>query len=319
MHPFRQLAGITEEKEEQILERLGTDEMTFTEPESSHATEVQPKSRPARSQDEESTAKETPTKSADNSGSDKSKSPSSAVPDDVERGTVGFYAREQFKVMSTLGRGAYGQVYLASRSGKQFALKQLEKAHITKYDKVQAVFRERDISSALSDHPNVVKFHGSFQDEENLYFLLEYCPYGSLADLLKHFRTLSADLTRFYTAQILSTLEFMHSRNIVHRDLKPGNILIDDRYCLKITDFGDSKELDPDLDPYQRLDEPEEDFEDRNSLFGEAPEEDRAGRQSNAFVGTALYISPEMLDENISSPGMDLWALGCMIYEMRVG
>ena len=103
-------------------------------------------------------------------------------------------------MLGTLGRGAYGQVYLASRNGIQFALKQLEKAHITKYDKVQAVFRERDISSALSDHSTVVKFHGSFQDEENLYFLLEYCPYGSLADLLKHFKTIPAELARFYAA-----------------------------------------------------------------------------------------------------------------------
>jgi serine/threonine protein kinase len=71
-------------------------------------------------------------------------------------------------------------VYLASRNGRRFALKKLEKARITKYDKVQAVFRERDISSELSEHTNVVKFHGSFQDEECLYFLLEYCPFGSL-------------------------------------------------------------------------------------------------------------------------------------------
>ena len=99
---------------------------------------------------------------------------------------------------------------------------------------MQAVFRERDLSSELSDHKSVVKFHGSFQDEDNLYFLLEYCPYGSLSDLLRHFKTLPAELTRFYSAQIISTLEFMHSRRIVHRDLKPGNILIDDRYCLKI-------------------------------------------------------------------------------------
>ena len=91
-------------------------------------------------------------------------------------------------MVSTLGRGAYGQVYLATRNGRAFAMKQLEKAHITKYDKVQAVFRERDISSDLSDHSSVVKFHGSFQDEDNLYFLLEYCPYGTLSDLLKHFR-----------------------------------------------------------------------------------------------------------------------------------
>lgn len=115
---------------------------------------------------------------------------------------------------------------------------------------MQAVFRERDISNELSDHKNVVKFHGSFQDDENLYFLLEYCPYGSLADLLKHFHTLPHELARFYAAQIVAVLEYMHSKNIVHRDLKPGNILIDDKYCLEVTDFGDSKKLDPDEDPF---------------------------------------------------------------------
>ena len=123
-------------------------------------------------------------------------------------------------------------MYLASRNGSKFALKKLDKHFILKYDKATAVFRERDIGYELSEHSNIVKYFGSFQDEDSLYFLLEYCPYGSLQDLIKHFKTLPADLVRFYAAQIVSALEFMHGRLICHRDLKPGNILIDNRYCL---------------------------------------------------------------------------------------
>lgn len=68
---------------------------------------------------------------------------------------------------------------------------------------------------------------------------------------------------------------------------------------------------------------PEADFaeDERNSLFETVLTDEERGtsRQSNAFVGTALYVSPEMIDKEVTSPGMDLWALGCMIYEMRVG
>ena len=63
-------------------------------------------------------------------------------------------------------------------------MKQLNKAHLAKNKKVNAVFRERDISSELSDHDYIIDYFGSCQDEENLYFILEYCPNGSLAELL---------------------------------------------------------------------------------------------------------------------------------------
>lgn len=121
-----------------------------------------------------------------------------------------------------------------SRNGVKFALKKLDKGFILKYNKSEAVFRERDIGKELSDHCNVVEFYGTFQDEDSLYFLLDYCPYGSLQDLLKHVKTLPSDLARFYAAQIVSALEFMHGKGICHRDLKPGNILIDNRYSLQL-------------------------------------------------------------------------------------
>lgn len=76
------------------------------------------------------------------------------------RGTVGYISKDQFQFLHTIGQGAYGQVYLVQRkmTGIKYALKVLEKDHILKYDKIEAVFRERDIGSDLSDHPNIVQF-----------------------------------------------------------------------------------------------------------------------------------------------------------------
>ena len=105
------------------------------------------------------------------------------------RGTVGYISKDQFQFLHTIGQGAYGQVYLVERKMTKirYALKVLEKDHILKYDKIEAVFRERDIGSDLSDHPNIVQFQGTFQDDDHLYFLLEYAEMGSLSGLLKQF------------------------------------------------------------------------------------------------------------------------------------
>ena len=122
------------------------------------------------------------------------------------------------------------------------------------------------------------------------------------------------DLTKVYAAQILLGIEFMHSKNVVHRDLKPGNVLIDKSKRLKLIDFGESRKLDPNLDPYEPMDTPEVE-----SGGGMNPELEEEERKTNMFVGTPLYQSPEMLMHSISSPAMDLWALGVMIYEMLIG
>ena len=101
-------------------------------------------------------------------------------------------SRSHFDFLTTLGQGAYGQVYLVQNkfTKKQFALKVLEKNHIIRYDKIDSVFRERNIGEELSGHPNIVQFEATFQDELNLYFLLEYVEKGPLSNLLKQYSKL---------------------------------------------------------------------------------------------------------------------------------
>ena len=96
---------------------------------------------------------------------------------------MGYLSRDQFETIRKLGKGAYGEVFLVRRTetGVKYALKVVEKSHILRYNKTEAIFRERDIGSELSGHRNIVEFVGTFQDEDHLYFLLEYVENGSLA------------------------------------------------------------------------------------------------------------------------------------------
>ena len=138
--------------------------------------------------------------------------------------------KDSFKFERKLGKGAYGSVYLVRKKGaldgKLFAMKELQKAHILKFDKIQAVFRERDILEIICQHPGVVQLECTFQDNDNLYFLMEYAPNGTLSSLLKHFKQLPFETSRHFIAEIVLALEYLHSKGIVHRDLKPQNILI---------------------------------------------------------------------------------------------
>ena len=92
------------------------------------------------------------------------------------------------------------------------------------------------------EHPFIVKMSCSFQTTDKLYLALEYCPGGELFGLLRKKKKLSEDQIKFYAAQVILALEYLHSKNIIYRDLKPENVLIDEHGYLKLTDFGLSKE-----------------------------------------------------------------------------
>lgn len=198
-----------------------------------------------------------------------------------------------------LGEGAYARVLHCrhKRSGRDYAVKVMEKRFIRKEGKVAFVMNEKRILSS-SNHPNIVKLLFTFHDSQYLYMVMELCRAGELLRVIRKKAAdnrvasagMSVDLTRFYVAQVVDALEYLHQRNIVHRDLKPENVLIDDTGHVKVTDFGTAKDAShPD------------------SML------------SNDFAGTAEYVAPEVLHDKPAGREVDLWAVGCILYECLRG
>lgn len=105
----------------------------------------------------------------------------------------------------------------------------------------------------------------------------------------------------------------MHSRGVIHRDLKPENVLLDERMHVKITDFGTAKILDPPKRP------PQQDGEGNGVPVAGDPVEEVDDSRANSFVGTAEYVSPELLTDKAACKASDLWAFGCMVFQLLAG
>eukprot|EP01147_Barroeca_monosierra_P008816 gene8816-1181_t len=198
---------------------------------------------------------------------------------------------EDFIISKRLGQGSYSSVFLCTEkeTGQEFAIKILEKLHIQKERKEKYVLTERDVFNALRS-PFIVQLYYTFQDTARLYFVIEYCKNGELLDWLQKLGSFDEECTRFYAAEMVLALEHMHSRNIIHRDLKPENVLLDENMHIKLTDFGTAKMLD----------------------------KCEKGR-NDSFVGTAQYVSPELLTEKNVGKSSDLWSLGCILYQLLAG
>ncbi|KAF9233511.1 kinase-like protein [Melanogaster broomeanus] len=199
---------------------------------------------------------------------------------------------QDFVFGDTLGEGSYSTVMRARhvRTGQEYAIKILDKNHLIRKEKMLVALAEKNSLVKLgAGHPGIIHLHWTFQDDWSLFFVLDLATNGEMQARVSQMGSLSLSCARYYAAQIVDAMEYMHDKDVIHRDLKPENLLLDSDFRIKITDFGTGKILES------------------------------AQERANSFVGTAQYVSPELLERNESSKSSDLWSLGCIVFQMIAG
>lgn len=175
-----------------------------------------------------------------------------------------------------------------------FALKILRKTEVIKLKQIDHVRHEREILADVAGHPFITRLIASFSDRDSLYMVLDYVPGGELFSYLRRHRRFPEEWARFYAAEIVLVLEYLHEQQggVAYRDLKPENLLLDAQGHVKLVDFGFAKRLG------YKNDKPVETY---------------------TLCGTPEYLAPEVIQNKGHTTAVDWWALGILIYEFLTG
>lgn len=194
---------------------------------------------------------------------------------------------DNYDIIKIIGTGAFGRVYLIKNkiTHKSYALKALKKSKIIESNQIEHSYSERTILKELN-HQFLISLYHFCQDSKYLYFILDFIPGGELFTLIRSEASFKPDNARFYVAQIIQALNYLHSKKIIYRDLKPENILFDFQGYIKITDLGAAKILDG---------------------------------KTYTLLGTPTYLAPEVILKHGYHFAADWWSLGVLTYEMVVG
>ncbi|XP_065576839.1 serine/threonine-protein kinase PLK1-like [Artemia franciscana] len=202
----------------------------------------------------------------------------------VDRSTRTTYLKGKF-----LGKGGFARVHELTdlSTGHVYAGKIIPKSRITKEHHREKIAREVELHRDLI-HRHVVRFYRCFEDDENVYIILENCPRKSLVHVMKHRQTLLESEVRYYLRQLLEGLRYIHAAGIIHRDLKLGNMFLSDSMDVKIGDFGLAAKYETET-------------------------------AKVTICGTPNYIAPEVLAKRGHGYEADIWAVGCIMYAMLIG
>lgn len=198
----------------------------------------------------------------------------------------------KYELGRVLGQGSFAKVYHARNvvTGENIAMKVVGKEKVIKVGMMEQIKREISVMKMVK-HPNIVELHEVMASKTKIYFAMEYVKGGELFEKVAKGK-LREDNARGYFQQLISAIDFCHSRGVYHRDLKPENLLLDEEGNLKVTDFGLSAFTD-----HLRQD----------GLL-------------HTTCGTPAYVAPEVLgNHGYDGATSDIWSCGVILYVLLAG
>ncbi len=193
-----------------------------------------------------------------------------------------------YNIKNVLGSGSFGKVFLGENkadTSHKVAIKVISKSKLSE-EEIESLHFEVAILQQV-DHPNIVKYYETYEDEKFIYLVMELCPGGELIEKLSVNKSMTENMAAEAIEKLIRALIHCHKQNIVHRDIKPENVMYDSNNEVKLIDFGLAKQV-------------------------------AENKTLHTIAGTPYFIAPEVLNGNYGRE-CDYWSVGVLLYLLVTG